>query len=260
MEAGPDASLDGRLDRLYVEHVADLEGRYARALGEQGWDAIVIHSGSRSKRSVFDDQYWPLRPVPHWQHWLPLAEPDGALIVRPGRKPRLVRALDRSFWEKPPAPVTLAFLEVFEVVTVDDPAAVKLHVGSGRVAFVGEDLARGVAWGIAEEGLCPPGLLGALDRLRVTKTPYEIACIGEANRRARAGHEALRGAFRDADGSELSLHLLYLAATSQDDWETPYKNIVALGANAADTTGLVKVGNVTAVGASKASRGRSRKY
>jgi hypothetical protein len=34
----------------------------------------------------------------------------------------------------------------------------------------------------------------------------------------------------------------------------------ALGANAADTTGLVKVGNVTAVGASKASRGRSRKY
>jgi Xaa-Pro dipeptidase len=35
------------------------------------------------------------------------------------------------------------------------------------------------------------------------------------------------------DQSELELHLLYLAATAQDDPETPYKNIVALGENAA---------------------------
>ena len=65
------------------------------------------------------------------------------------------------------------------------------------------------------------------------KTPYEVACLAEANRRARAGHEALRSAFRERDASELDLHLLYLGATSQDDWETPYKNIVALDENAA---------------------------
>ncbi len=40
-------------------------------------------------------------------------------------------------------------------------------------------------------------------------------------------------AFRERDASELSLHLLYLGATTQDDWQTPYKNIVALGPNAA---------------------------
>jgi Xaa-Pro dipeptidase len=40
-------------------------------------------------------------------------------------------------------------------------------------------------------------------------------------------------AFRDGDRSELELHLLYLAATGQDDPETPYKNIVALGENGA---------------------------
>jgi Xaa-Pro dipeptidase len=40
-------------------------------------------------------------------------------------------------------------------------------------------------------------------------------------------------AFRVAELSELELHLLYLQATWQDDPETPYKNIVALGEHAA---------------------------
>ncbi len=69
--------------------------------------------------------------------------------------------------------------------------------------------------------------------MRTLKTHYEVACIAEANRRAKLGHDALRDAFRNADGSELDLHLLYLRATAQDDPETPYKNIVALGSNAA---------------------------
>ena len=233
MDRKPTALLDRELDRLYVDHVAELEGRYARVIGEASWDAVVIHSGLLAKRSAFDDQYWPLRPVPHWQHWLPLAEPDCALVVRPGRKPRLVTVKSASFWEKPAAPVTRAFLDVFDMATVADAAAVKDYVGSGRVAFVGESRERSASWGIADEGFCPPALVAALDTLRVKKTPYEVACIAEANRRARAGHEALREAFRDADASELTLHLLYLGATAQDDWETPYKNIVAVGPNAA---------------------------
>ena len=65
------------------------------------------------------------------------------------------------------------------------------------------------------------------------KTPYEVECIAEANRRAAAGHEELRKLFTDSDRSELELHLAFLGATRQDDAETPYKNIVALGAHAA---------------------------
>ncbi len=75
--------------------------------------------------------------------------------------------------------------------------------------------------------------MSALDELRTKKTPYEVACIAEANLRARAGHDALRDLFREEDASELDLHLHYLRATSQDDWETPYKNIVAQGPSAA---------------------------
>jgi len=221
------------LDRLYFDHVADLAQRYAVVLDGVGWDAVVIDSGSLIKRSEFDDQYWPLRPLPHWQHWVPLVEADAAIVVRPGRKPTLVRIRAASFWEKPSAPESQAFLEAFDVLSVDDPSDAKQHFGGGSIAFVGELRGRVSRWASDEARANPAGLIQALDALRTVKTHYEVACIAEANRRAKLGHDALRDAFHNAAASELDLHLLYLRATAQDDPETPYKNIVALGSNAA---------------------------
>jgi Xaa-Pro dipeptidase len=221
------------LDRLYLQHVGWLEGEVARVLAEGGWDAVVVHSGSLAARSVFDDQAWPFRPSPPFQHWTPLAEPEALVVARPGVRPRLVRTAGASFWEGPAALETEAFEQAFEVVRASGPAEVRAVVGAGHVAFVGEDGGRASACGASPDGALPPALVKALDALRTTKTPYEVACLAEANRRARAGHEALRDAFRAGAASELDLHLAYLRATAQDDWETPYKNIVALGAHAA---------------------------
>jgi Xaa-Pro dipeptidase len=209
------------LDPLYLDHVADLDRRYQGVLAELGWDAVVIESGAPARKSRFDDQSWPLRPCPHFQHWLSLAQADCALVVRPGQKTTLLLTSVASFWERAAPPESTAFEQAFTVVRLRDAGDASHHHGSGKVAFVGE----------AREG--PADLVKALDALRTTKTPYEVACLAEANRRARAGHEALREAFRAGAASELDLHLLYLKATAQDDWETPYKNIVALGANAA---------------------------
>jgi Xaa-Pro dipeptidase len=209
------------LDRLYLDHIADLERRTARVLAEQGWDAVVIESGAAPKRSRFDDQYWPLRPCPHFAHWVPLAEADCAVVLRAGARAKLVRVAQASFWERAAPPESRAFEEALDVVVAKTTEEAKQHFGGGRVAFVGE----------GRES--PADLVKALDALRTTKTPYEVACLAEANRRAKAGHEALREAFRGGDASELDLHLLYLKATAQDDGETPYKNIVALGENAA---------------------------
>src|SRR5579872_1633111 len=188
-----------QLDLLYRAHVQDLEERYGRVLEAQAWDAIAVHSGSLRKRSDFDDQTWPLRPVPHWQHWLPLAEPEGLLVVRAGARPKLVRTAARSFWEHPPAPETEAFADLFEVTVVVDPDQARTHLGAGRVALVGESGSPARAWGIEP---APPALLAALDALRVAKTPYEVECLAEANRRARPGHAALRDAFRAGSASE----------------------------------------------------------
>ena len=64
------------LTSLYREHLDQLGARYADALTTCGYEAVVVHSGSSLKRSEFDDQYWPLRVTQHFQHWLPLADPD----------------------------------------------------------------------------------------------------------------------------------------------------------------------------------------
>jgi Xaa-Pro dipeptidase len=214
-------TTDARLDALYLDHVADLQRRVSAILTSQGWEFLVIEAGVAARKSRFDDQYWPLRPCPHFQHWLPLVEAECALVVRPGHQPVLIRPADPSMWETPPVPESTAFEDVLDVVLARDVSAAVALAVQGRVAYVGE----------GREG--PAELVKALDALRTTKTPYEVACLAEANRRARGGHDALREAFRGGDVHELDLHLLFLKATRQDDAETPYKNIVALGENAA---------------------------
>jgi Xaa-Pro dipeptidase len=221
------------LARLYRDHIDDLTARYAPILEQAGFDAVVIHSGALIKRTAFDDQYWPLRTTPHFQHWLPLAQPGCALVIGPGSRPRLVWLRTKSFWEQPAAPELDYFLSAFDISDVAEAAEVKPLLPTHHAAFVGDAEEAAVEWGFAESAINPPNLLGPLDRLRALKTPYEVACLAEANQRAAAGHDAVMGAFRAGVHSELELHLLFLSATYQDDPETPYKNIVALGPHAA---------------------------
>jgi len=192
------------LKELYAGHVGTLAHGYAKALAASGFDAVVLHSGSLKKRSDFDDQYWRLRPTPHFAHWCPLQEVDCAMIVAQGAPPKLVRPTAVDFWEHPASPETDHWreIDVVEVKTADD---VKPHLPKGRVAFVGEDASRAASWGIA--AVNPEALVKALDALRTIKTPYEVLCLADANRRAALGHEAVLQEFLAGDASELDLHL-----------------------------------------------------
>src|SRR6266852_3266994 len=222
------------LEGLHRAHVSRLAADTAQALRQHGFDALVVHSGSPQKRTQADDQYWPLRVTPEFQHWLPLSEPGCALVVEAGRKPRLLRLQETNFWEAPAPAETDHFWGAFDVAEASSPAQMRDLLPGGRVAFIGDEGAAAAAWGIADVN--PPQLVAALDQLRVHKTPYEEECVAEANRRAAAGHQELRRLFASGDRAELELHLAFLGATRQDDAETPYKNIVALGAHA--RTGL----------------------
>ena len=222
-----------RIDALYAEHATWLRERYDEVLEREGWEAVVIHSGSARKRTEFDDQYWPVRPSPHLQHWVALHEPDAVLLVQKGRAPLLARINRFDFWEHPFAPESDHFKPHFEHLGVEEVSAIKRHLPTARVAFIGDDRALAGRLGFLDEAVNPREFLASLDALRTRKTRYEVACVAEANRRASMGHHAVVRAFEGGAGSELTLHLEYLAATSQDDPETPYKNIVALGTNAA---------------------------
>ncbi len=220
------------LESSYRAHVERLQTAYATAAEELGFAGLVIHSGRPGKKSTADDQYWPLRPTPAFAHWLPLVEPDCALLIAGGRKPRLVRPRVTDFWEGQ-APITGEhFWARFEIEEVDDPARTGGLLGP-RTAFVGDDAGVGSAWGLPAEAINPPALIEKLDLVRREKSAYELACLAAANRRAAAGHRRVVERFRAGGASELDLHLAYLGATSQDDAEAPYKNIVAIDGNAA---------------------------
>ncbi len=217
-----------QLQALYREHVKHLEAGTAAALGASGFDAMVIHSGTPQKRTEFDDQYWPLRPTPEFMHWVPVTDAHCYVVVEPGTKTRLVWPEVKDFWERPAPPEATPFLDVLDVRRTD-----RLELPSGkRVAWIGEDRALAEKHGL-RDAANPPALAKALDALRTKKTPYEIACLVEANRRASRGHDVVKEAFADGEQAELDLHLLYLGATRQDDHEAPYKNIVAMGRSAA---------------------------
>src|SRR5947207_13407751 len=132
------------LANLHRAHVGQLLHGVAEALEKSGFTALVLHSGTPLKRTDADDQFWPLRATPHFQHWLPLADPGCLLIVVPGRKPVLVRPHPQSFWEALAPPETDHFWDSFEVMDAA-PAFPK-----GRVLFAGADAPPAAALRIPE--------------------------------------------------------------------------------------------------------------
>lgn len=229
-------SVDAKaLSDLYRAHLDELGRRTAAVCQKQGLAGLLLHSGTPQKKTAFDDQYWPVVTVPHFKHWLPLNVEGCVLLVVPGEKPTLFLNVERGFWEGPPSPESDHFWPFFTLVEVRSPAEIRKALQSriGGLAGVADDDAFLAALGLAADRISPRSLVDDLDATRVKKTPYEVFCLREANRRACRGHAAVLAAFRDGDHSELDLHLLYLKETAQDDPETPYKNIVALNEHAA---------------------------
>lgn len=211
----------------YTEHIAYLQQGYEAALAAHGFDAVVLCSGAAAMKNRFDDQAWPLSPTPAFAHWLPLVEADAFVVVRPGKKPQLVRTVVEDFWETPAPPESEHFWAAFELVEVT-PGHAGDALPGGKVAVITRDQ------GTSPPGTVnPPGLITALDLLRTRKTAYEIECLAEASRRAVVGHRHVQQLFQGGTPSELDLHLAYLQASQQDDMAAPYKNIVALGQHAA---------------------------
>ena len=100
----------------YPAHLETLQRGTEAALAAHGFDALVLCSGAATPKNRFDDQSWPLNPTPAFAHWCPLLEPDAYVVVRPGRRPQLVRPVSDDFWEAPPVPESDHFWSGFEVV------------------------------------------------------------------------------------------------------------------------------------------------
>ena len=212
------------LTALFRTHLAERQRTTDEALAKTGFDALVISSG-KIYTHFADDQDAPFHPTPHFAHWCPVSGPHHVLVVRPGRRPWLIRFAPEDFWyEQAPLgnPFWASEFEIDEVGTVED--VWKLLGSVPKAAYIGNETDRAGAAGVE---LNPPLLTAHLDWNRTTKSAYEVLCIEEATAIAAKGHEAARITFL-AGGTELEIHHAYTRAAGIVDHEMPYGSIVAL--------------------------------
>ncbi len=220
------------LAALYETHIATRQEKAAVALAETGFDGLLIHSGEPFTYFA-DDREAAFNPTPHFAHWVPAEGPRHLLRIAPNKTPLLVRVMPRDFWYAEPAPAPDFVRDAVDVVDVATPEEAWKAAGPLKgFAFLGTALAEASAAAIAAPAQNPETLVARLDWDRSYKTPYEIEQLAEATLRAARGFAAAKARFLSG-GSELQIHLDYVAAVAQTEESLPYTTIVGLNERAA---------------------------
>ena len=217
------------LFNLQREHIAHLQRAYSEILADNGLDSLAIYSGHASVHFA-DDHAPPFQAYGHFIHWVGLADVQHSwLVIQPGERPQLYLYAPADFWHLPTQLPKEPWVAAFDVHLCSDKISPPL---TGNAAIIGdiERLATNAQLA-SKAAIQPEAVVKALDELRLFKTPYEIACLREANRLAIAGHQAAQAAFIGA-ASELDIQLAYLAASRQRESVVPYQNIIGLNNHA----------------------------
>jgi Xaa-Pro dipeptidase len=214
---------------LYADHMATLCRRYDEILESCGFDTLNVFSGA-PRMQFLDDNPYPFKVNPQFKALVPITDnPNSWVIYRRGQKPKLLFYRPVDFWHYvPPSPQTF-WSELYDIELLSKPADAREFLNADNAAFIGE-ADRFQDWPLGE--INPETLINRLHWARANKTPYEVACLGEANRIAVAGHRAAELAFRGG-ASEFEINQAYLSATGQGENTMPYGNIVALNEHAA---------------------------
>ncbi|GAB4192764.1 MAG: Xaa-Pro dipeptidase [Wenzhouxiangellaceae bacterium] len=210
---------------LYPHHLEHVRAAVDQALEQSGHDALIIHSGSSDYR-FRDDMPYPFMVNALFAWWVPEAVPESLLVYRPGETPQLYFYQPVDYWHSVPAPPDPAWAASYALTPIAEADAWRKQVtDSAGAAVIGD--APILSQHFSAAALNPPALLHRLDLIRTVKTPYEQMCLARANLRAARGHRAAARTFSDGQ-SEFAIHLAYLQATSHNDSELPYSNIIAL--------------------------------
>jgi Xaa-Pro dipeptidase len=220
-----DAALD--IQELHAAHLATQCARFDRALLACGYAGVLVYSGPLVP-IFLDDQSYPFKAHAWFKAWVPLTDvPDCFLYYQPGHTPELLFHKPSDYWYKP-ADIPRAFWTPHvDVKPVVDriSARAALPADLSRIAYIGDNFPELSAWGLGASN--PHALLTRLDYDRAVKTPYELACLRQANHLAARGHRAAAAAFRQGT-SEFDIELAFLRACALREEELPYNPIIAL--------------------------------
>ncbi|MBB5212289.1 Xaa-Pro dipeptidase [Microbulbifer hydrolyticus] len=215
--------------QLFSEHLATLRKRYDDILEQCGFETLNVFSGAPSVQFL-DDNYYPFRVNPQFKALVPVTDnPHSWVIYRRGQKPKLLFYRPVDFWHYvPPAPQTF-WSDEYDIELLAKPDEAKDFLSGENAAFIGET-GKLEGWDIGQRN--PQHLVDRLHWERAYKTPYEFACLREANRIAVRAHKAAEDAFR-AGASEFEINLAYMNAAGQGENQMPYGNIVGLNEHGA---------------------------
>ncbi|MCB1624918.1 MAG: Xaa-Pro dipeptidase [Pseudomonadales bacterium] len=227
LSPGPPPTRD-EWTTLFSAHLEQLMLRTTTVLENAAFSGLLLHSGT--EHYVFRDDFtYPFKVHATFKQWAPIsAVPDCFVYVDPDRdRPLLIFHQPQDFWHRAaPVPDTY-WSDSFEIRVATDRASARGHLPHdlSRVAFIGEAFPELTTFGVGSVN--PQYLLAALDYPRARKSPYELACLREANRLGALGHQAAAVAFA-AGASEFEIALAFMGATGQREKELPYNPIIAL--------------------------------
>src|SRR5882672_2669166 len=213
--------------QLFAEHLEIVQKLGASALQSAGHDSLLVHAGT-PPLLFLDDHHLPFRVQAPFKVWAPLTDaPDSFVFFAPGRKPKLLIHQPVDYWHKSPELPDTYWSPAFEIVSCADRAATRaaLPMDLSRTAFIGAPFPELLGWGPGS--INPEHLIAQLDFGRAAKTPYEVACLREANVLGARGHVAAEQAFR-AGATEFEIGLAFMRACGQRERELPYNPIIAL--------------------------------
>ncbi len=209
---------------LFERHLKKCMATLEDALSKFELDGLVLTAGM--DRFYFqDDQDIPFRPSHHFTHYCPAEGKGHAVILVPGKKPQLFHYCPDDFWYDHLALEATYWTDSFEVqaFTSQDKLWQALS-GFKHYAYLGPDEKTARKNGFEP---APKALEHYLNWFRAYKSDYEVYCLDKATEIAARGHSAARACFLEG-GSELDIHLAYLAATRMTEVELPYTGIIGL--------------------------------
>jgi len=215
---------------LFSRHIGIRQKTTERILETHGFEGIVIDSG-KADFYYEDDQSWTFRPNHHFSHWCPISAPLSLLFFKAGMKPILFFVCPKDYWHDSPELGPEFWQSEFEIKIVDSENDAWSGIGpSNRLVFHGPRVEQAKAYGLETQ---PSSVFWSqLNWERSFKSPYEIACLEDATKKAARGHIAARKSF-ESGGSERDIYNDYLLATGDLERDMPYNAIVCLDEKAA---------------------------
>lgn len=218
---------------LYSQHISTMQQQFSLYLSQQGYGGLLLASGQA--QGIFrDDYHYPFVVSSYFKEWLPLdTVPHCYLLLELDCRPRLFFYKPVDIWHKVEPLPSEFWCSEFDIIAYSDIATVKQALAAidCQLAYIGpEQDAQDL--GCERLAINPAPLLAWVDYQRAYKSPYEIACISEANRIAATAHRAAQQAFIEGC-SEYAINQSYLNAVQAREQDLPYGNIVALNQHGA---------------------------